>query len=71
MAQIATQVVNVFILPVVIGGIIVLINKKYLMGEQKATWLLNVGLNAAMIFSLMISYTGILGLREFSAHCGM
>jgi manganese transport protein len=68
MAQIATQVANVFILPMVIGGIIVLINKKSLMGEQKATWLLNLGLIAAMVFSLVISYTGVLGLREFVAN---
>lgn len=68
MAQIATQVANVFILPVVIGGIIVLMNKKSLMGKQKASWLLNMGLIAAMAFSLIISYTAILGLRDYIAN---
>jgi len=68
MAQIATQVANVFILPVVIGGIIVLMNKRSLMGEQKASWLLNIGLMAAMLFSLVISYTAILGLRDYIAN---
>ena len=68
MAQIATQVANVFILPVVIGGIIVLINKRSLMGEQKASRLLNLGLVAAMVFSLVISYTAILGLRDYIAN---
>lgn len=67
MAQIATQVANVFILPVVIGGIIVLINKKSLMGEHKANRLLNIALTAALVFSLIISYTGVLGLRGFIA----
>jgi manganese transport protein len=65
MAQIATQVANVFILPVVIGGIIVLMNKKSLMGDQRASLLLNVALIAAMAFSLVISYTAILGLRDY------
>ena len=65
MAQIATQVANVFILPVVIGGIIVLINNKSLMGEHKANVMLNVGLSAAFIFSMFISYTGILGLYDY------
>jgi manganese transport protein len=65
MAQIATQVASVFILPVVIGGIIVLINSKSLMGEYRAKIYLNIGLSAAFIFSLFISYTGILGLQEY------
>ena len=65
MAQIATQVASVFILPVVIGGIIILINNKSLMGEYKANNLLNIGLSAAFVFSLFISYTGILGLHEY------
>lgn len=65
MAQIATQVASVFILPVVIGGIIILINKKALMGEHKANLFLNVALFSALAFSLVISYTGILGLTEY------
>jgi manganese transport protein len=64
MAQIATQVASVFILPVVIGGIIVLVNNKKLMGANHAGVLLNIALVAALVFSLIISYTGILGLRE-------
>ena len=65
MAQIATQVASVFILPVVISGIIILINKKSLMGEHKASLFLNIALFAALAFSLVISYTGILGLNEY------
>jgi len=65
MAQIATQVASVFILPVVIAGIIILINKKSLMGEHKASLFLNIALFAALAFSLAISYTGILGLNEY------
>lgn len=64
MAQIATQVASVFILPVVIGGIIVLINRKSLMGEHKADLFLNIALFAALVFSLAISYTGIIALNN-------
>ena len=62
MAQIVTQVANVFILPIVIGGIIILLNSKKLMGTHKSGPLLNFGLITAFIFSLLVSYTGILGL---------
>lgn len=65
MAQIATQVASVFILPVVIGGILVLINNKSLMGEHKANLFLNITLFTALAFSLVISYTGILGLTDY------
>ena len=63
-AQIATQVVNVFILPVVVGGIIFLINDRKLMGNHKAGILMNMGLITAFIFSCLISYTGVLGLMK-------
>ena len=64
-AQIATQVANVFILPVVILGIFYLINRKDCMGEYKAGILLNTGLVTAFVFSCFISYTGVLALVEF------
>lgn len=62
MAQIATQVANVFILPVVISGGIILINCKEFMGKHKAGLFLNIGLIVALVFSLIISYAGIIGL---------
>ena len=65
MAQIATQVTSVFVLPLVISGIIVLINNKTLLKEYKAGILLNIGLIAALIFSLVISYRGIIGLIDY------
>ena len=65
MAQIATQVASVFVLPLVIIGILVLINKKQKMGSHKAGILLNIGLIAALIFSIIISYQGIVGLNNF------
>lgn len=65
MSQIATQVASVFVLPLVIIGIIVLINRKRIMGVDKAGILLNIGLVSALLFSLVISYQGILGFKNF------
>jgi Mn2+/Fe2+ NRAMP family transporter len=63
-AQITTQVVNIFILPIVVGGIIFLINNKKLMGKHKAGIMMNVGLITAFVFSCLISYTGVLAIIE-------
>lgn len=63
-AQIATQVANVFVLPVVIAAIIFLVNNKKEMGEHKAGILLNAGLVCAFIFSCFIAYHGVTALME-------
>jgi Mn2+/Fe2+ NRAMP family transporter len=59
-AQIATQVANVFVLPLVIGGIMYLVNQKSLMGKYNAGILLNIGMSLALIFACIISYKGII-----------
>lgn len=59
-AQITTQISQVFVLPLVIGGIIILVNRKRLMGQYRAGLLLNFGLIAAFLFSLFVIY-GALG----------
>ncbi len=64
-AQIATQVANVFVLPLVIGGIIVLINSKKLMGTQSANLFMNISLVTAFCFSLIISYKAVIALTDF------
>ncbi len=64
-AQIATQVANVFVLPLVIGGIMYIINRGEVMGTYKAGWLLNTGMMLAFIFSMAMSYIGFLALMEF------
>jgi manganese transport protein len=56
-AQIATQLVNTFILPLVILCMGYLINRNELMGKHKAGPWLNSGLVSAFIFSCIISYT--------------
>lgn len=63
-AQIMTQVFNVFVLPLVIIGILILANRKDLMGEHKAGPALNTGMILALIFACIISYNGILAILE-------
>ncbi len=63
-AQILSQVFNVFVLPLVIIGIIILLNRENLMGKHKASFLLNVGMFMALVFSCVISYTGVIAIIE-------
>ena len=60
--QILSQVFNVFVLPLVILGIMILINKKPLMGEHKAGIGLNIGMGAALVFACIISYNGVVAI---------
>ena len=60
--QILTQVFNVFVLPLVIVGIIVIINNRRLMGNHAPGYLLNLLLGLAFLFSVLISYNGILAI---------
>lgn len=63
-AQILTQVAGVFVLPLVIGCILYLVNRKDMMGPHKAGLGLNIGLVAALLFACIISYTGVRALLE-------
>jgi len=63
--QIVSQVFNVFVLPLVVLGIILLINNKKLMTKYKAGIWLNLGLIAALFFSCVISYNGVVALFDF------
>jgi len=63
--QILSQVFNVFILPAVIIGIIILINKKELLKGYAPGLAVNIALYAALFFSCVISYNGVLALLEF------
>lgn len=63
--QIMSQVFNVFVLPLVILGIILLINNKVRMQGHKTSLLINTGLIAALIFACIISYNGVMGLIDF------
>ena len=63
-AQILTQVFNVFVLPLVIISMMILINRKELMGEHKAGLALNIGMMSALIFACIISWNGIVAIIE-------
>jgi len=60
--QILSQVFNVFVLPLVIIGIIILINQKSFKSKHQTSWWVNISLIAAFIFSLIISYNGVVAL---------
>ena len=63
--QILSQVFNVFVLPAVIIGILLLINNKKVMKGHTTGTLVNITLVLALIFSLVIFYNGVLGLMEY------
>ncbi len=64
-AQLLTQVFNVFVLPLVIIGIMILANNKKRMGEYKINVFLNAGLILALVFSLIISYNGAVAVINY------
>ena len=62
---VAVQVSNVFVLPLAVAAIMFLVNRRSVMGEHRAGWLMNVLLFAAFIFSLAVAATGVTALRRF------
>lgn len=63
-AQIVTQIAGVFVLPLSIGAMIYLVNRKDLMGAHRPGWAMNAGMAAAFLFSILIMYSGILAVAE-------
>ena len=63
-AQLLTQVFNVFVLPLVILSMLILINNQLLMGTHRAGWWLNLGMGAALLFALIISYNGVVAMLQ-------
>ena len=63
--QILSQIFNVFVLPLVIIGIMLLINHKKLMKEYKTSIWINIGLVMAFTFSCVISYNGVVALLDY------
>ncbi|WP_289046028.1 Nramp family divalent metal transporter [uncultured Olleya sp.] len=62
--QILSQVFNVFVLPLVILGIIIMVNNKKIMKNYKTGLFVNIGLFASLLFACIISYNGIIALTE-------
>ena len=63
--QILSQVFNVFVLPAVVLGVILLLRKKSVMKEYTTSFGVYMGMYGALFFSLIISYNGILGLMDY------
>lgn len=63
--QILSQVFNVFVLPLVIIGIILLLGKPEVMKDYKTSLGVYIGLYAALFFSLVISYNGVVALLNY------
>ncbi len=63
--QILSQVFNVFVLPIVIVGIMLLINNKKVMKGYKTSIGINIGLSLALFFSLVISYNGAIAVMQY------
>ena len=55
---IAAQISNVFVLPLTVAAILVLLNRKSVMGAHRAGWGLNALLVAALAFSVEVALTG-------------
>ena len=62
---IAAQISNVFVLPLTVLAILLLLNRKDLMGTHRAGAFANAGLGLAFVFSLAIAYTGGKALLGF------
>jgi Mn2+/Fe2+ NRAMP family transporter len=63
--QILSQVFNVFVLPVVILGIICMLSSKKVMKDYKTSIGIYIGMYSALLFSLIISYNGIIALLNY------
>ena len=63
--QILSQVFNVFVLPAVVLGIILLLRKKSVMKKYTTSLGVYMGMYGALFFSLIISFNGILGLMDY------
>lgn len=63
-AQVATQVANVFVLPLVILLMIILINRKDVMKDKTAGPWLNLSMVLAFVFACVVAYTGVVALSN-------
>jgi Mn2+/Fe2+ NRAMP family transporter len=62
--QIASQVTLVFVLPLVIILMLVLINKKELMGDARPGLFFSMLMALAFVFACVVSYTGVISLGK-------
>jgi len=66
-AMILSQVFQIFPVTLVAVAIMYLLNRKHIVGEYKAGWLLNIGFIGTIVFSLLIAYASVHGLNQLIA----
>ena len=62
--QIASQVTLVFVLPLVILLMIILLNKRSVMGDKRPGWVFTFLMILAFLFACIVSYTGVVALGK-------
>jgi Mn2+/Fe2+ NRAMP family transporter len=62
--MIASQAVSPIVMPLIIGIILYMLNRKHASTYHYARWL-NAGLIVAFVFSLIVSYSAVVGLLDF------
>ena len=63
--MIASQAFQATIMPMVTITMIILLNRKDIMGKHTIGFWMNLGCWLTFIFSLVMAYTGIVGLKDF------
>lgn len=61
---VAAQIANVFVLPLTVGTILCLVNRKSVMGAYRAGRVLNTLLSTALVFAVAVAVTGVVALWE-------
>jgi manganese transport protein len=62
--MIASQAVSTVVMPVLILLLMILLNRPAVVGDYRNPMALNVGLIITLLFALLVSYSGALGLAE-------
>jgi manganese transport protein len=62
--MIASQAVSTVIMPVLILLLMILLNRSAVVGDYRNPMALNIGLIITLVFALVVSYSGALGLVE-------
>ena len=63
---IAAQISNVFVLPLAVLAILLLLNRRDLMGRYSAGFMMNVALSLALLFSLAVAVSGVKALMAYT-----
>ena len=62
--QIASQVTLVFVLPLVILFMLIMINKRSVMGDKRPKLIFSILMGLALVFACIVSYTGVIALGK-------